>query len=125
MFGGHSANGLLSGTWAWDTVGWSQLSPATTPPALYGASMAYYNGPGTDQLLLFGGVGASGFTSGTWSWDGTNWSQLSPAQHPSARYEAAVAYDPASGQVVMFGGTGPSGALGSTWTWQVPKWRPS
>jgi hypothetical protein len=125
MFGGHSANGLLSGTWAWGSSGWSQLSPAMSPPALYGASMAYYNGPGADQVILFGGVGTSGFLSGTWAWDGTNWSQLHPPESPSARYEAAMAYDPASEQVVMFGGTGPSGVLGSTWTWQVPKWRPA
>ena len=127
LFGGHSANSLLSGTWAWDDSagGWSQLSPTTSPPASFGGSEGYYDGPGTDQLLLFGGVSSSGFLGDTWAWDGANWEKLTLSPSPSARYEAAMTYDPAADELVMFGGTGPNGALDDTWVWKVPQWRPS
>ena len=46
---------------------WTQLSPATSPPARYSASMAY--DPATGNMVLFGGIGSSGNTlSDTWSW---------------------------------------------------------
>jgi hypothetical protein len=125
MFGGHSATSYLAGTWAWGSSGWAQDSPTTSPPASYGGSAGYYGGPGTDQLILFGGVSASGYLAGTWAWDGSNWSQLSPAEHPSARYEAAMAYDSAADELVLFGGTGPNGPLNDTWAWKVPTWRPT
>ena len=133
LFGGHSADGCptgcLSGTREWAVVGgqltWASQSPTTSPPARYGASMAWYGGPGTQRLVLFGGVGASGYLGDTWAWDGSDWTKLDPAKSPSPRYEAASAYDQASQQLVLFGGTGTAGISASTWTWEVPKWYPA
>lgn len=129
LFGGHSADGLLAETRQWPVVNnsmtWSKLSPTTSPPASYGSSMGYYDGPGTDQVILFGGVSKSGFLGDTWAWDGSDWQKLTPYPAPSARYEAAMTYDSAADELVMFGGTGPNGALDDTWAWKLPKWRPS
>src|ERR1700733_10225066 len=42
----------LGDTWSWDGTPWTKLSPATSPTARYGASMAY--DPATEAMLLFG-----------------------------------------------------------------------
>jgi hypothetical protein len=100
---------------------WSQLSPATSPPARAFAAMAY--DAGTNQVVLFGGQGSTNNALGdTWTWNGTTWTQLSPATSPPARSSATMAYDPSSGQVVLFGGAGNSGLLGDTWTWNGTTW---
>ena len=95
---------------------WTQLSPATSPPARYSASMAY--DPATGNMVLFGGIGSSGNAlSDTWTWNGTTWTELSPATSPPARVGASMAYDPATGDMVLFGGIGSSDELLSdTWT---------
>ena len=72
---------------------WEQLSPATSPPARYSASMAYDSGTG--QLVLFGGTNnysGNGPLNDTWIWNGTMWTQLSPATSPPALYAASMAY---------------------------------
>ena len=128
LFGGCTANsncgstGLLGDTWTWDGSTWTQLSPATSPPAREDAAMAYDAANGT--IVLFGGSG-SGFTSlgDTWSWDGSTWTQLSPATSPSARYGASMTYGPATGTLVLFGGVNSSGLFfNDTWSWNGSAW---
>src|SRR5580698_2915361 len=80
--------------------------------------MAY--DPATGQLVLFGGEGNSGVLADTWTWDGSTWTELSPATSPSARDLASMAYDPGTGQLVLFGGEDSNGALADTWTWGLP-----
>jgi hypothetical protein len=47
----------------------------------------------------------------------------SSAGYPSARSNAAMAFDSTSGQAVMFGGTSASGStLADTWTWNGSSW---
>ena len=99
---------------------WTQLSPATSPPARYGASMAYDSATG--QMVLFGGIGNSGLVSDTWAWNGTTWTQLSLATSPSARYGASMAYDASTAQMVLFGGYDNSGYAGDTWAWNGTTW---
>jgi uncharacterized repeat protein (TIGR01451 family) len=77
--------------------------------------MAY--DPATGDMVLFGGGGNSGVLNDTWTWNGTTWTQLSPATSPPVRAGASMAYDPATGNMVLFGGLGNSGFLGDTWTW--------
>lgn len=136
MFGGHGPQSLSSETMLWDQFGWSPVTPVVTPPALYGASMAYYYylPPGAtyasdEEVILFGGTGTSGYLSGTWAWYmawfGSNWGKLNPPQHPSPRYGAAMVFDSSSDQLLLFGGTGPHGVLDDTWAWEVPTWYPA
>jgi hypothetical protein len=75
---------------------------------------------------MFGGFSsATGRLSDTWSWDGTNWTQLTPATSPGVLTVAwMAAYDPASKQVLLFGGdpgndNPPSAA---TWAWTGTTW---
>ncbi len=54
------------------------------------------------------------------------WTQQAPAASPSARQNAAMAYDAATGTVVLFGGfhnrLGDLLQLGDTWTWDGTTW---
>ena len=54
----------LGETWSWNGTTWTKLSPATSPAARYGASMAY--DPGTEAMLLFGDVYDGEFND-TWT----------------------------------------------------------
>jgi hypothetical protein len=113
----------LADTWAWDGSTWTEQSPATSPPARSGASMAYDAATGT--MVLFGGETMPGNdnSADTWTWDGSTWTEQSPATSPPARSGAPMAYDAATGTVVLFGGVGgPPGPpvwLRGTWTWSA------
>jgi hypothetical protein len=76
-----------------------------------------------NQIVLFGGCcdARDNFLNETWTWDGTNWTKQSPTNSPSARYDAAMAYDAAHSQVVLFGGVN-NGGLNDTWTWDGTNW---
>ncbi len=58
----------------------------------------------------------------TWVWDGTNWTEKTPVNSPSAREGATMAYDAAHGQVVLFGGDDAAGYLNDTWVWDGTNW---
>ena len=98
----------------------AQQAPATSPPGLYFASMAY--DAATRGVVLFGGESRRGLRSDTWTWDGTTWTKQTPATTPPARYEAAMDYDAATGTDVVFGGLGNNRTLADTWTWDGTTW---
>jgi Galactose oxidase, central domain len=120
----------VSQTWTWDGSDWTLQSPVQSPPPLLQASMAYDAATGT--VVLFGGDDEE--TDGpllddpspagqTWTWNGSNWTQQTPADSPSPRLEASMSYDPDQGQVVLFGGADGAGdVLADTWTWDGNDW---
>jgi hypothetical protein len=107
-------------------VNWLQLSPSTNPPGLSGYAMAY--DALREEVVLFGGQAYGGAVApaldDTWTWNGTTWTHLSPANSPPARYNAAMAYNTTAGQIILFGGWGcpGSGACGDTWIWNGKTW---
>jgi hypothetical protein len=118
--------GPLGQTWSWNGTTWTRLSPPASPPVRSGWSMAY--DPATATVLLFGGVGglsnqhaSTGAGSpvrvlgGTWSWNGTTWTKLSPGGSPEPSIGSSMAYDPATEVMLLFDGGG-FGALNKTWT---------
>jgi len=62
-------------------------------------------------VVLTGGKGDTIRTDNTWTWDGTNWTLLSPAFQVEALVGAGYAFDPAVQAVVVFGG------VAETWSW--------
>ncbi|MDQ6712191.1 MAG: kelch repeat-containing protein [Candidatus Dormibacteraeota bacterium] len=106
---------------------WSQrAATGSWPPALCLPSFAgdFWRG----QLVLFGGnrgTGAPG-PAETWTYDGTAWQKVTPAQSPPARYDAPMVFDPDKHRIVLFGGQGlgegQSGPLNDTWTWDGTAW---
>jgi hypothetical protein len=72
--------------------------------------------------VLFGGNGVSNYLQDTWEWDGTTWTQASPAHKPPAR-EGMLAYDPIRQRVVLFGGSAGTSVYDDTWEWDGVDWK--
>src|SRR5207249_2022981 len=77
LFGGTARHGALGDTWTWDGSTWTKQAPKTSPPARFGASMAY--DAATGNVVLFGSFSAPG---DTWTWDGWTWTTQAPARSP-------------------------------------------
>jgi hypothetical protein len=101
---------------------WTQALPAISPPPRDQLAMAQDSA--FQQAVLFGGCcDNSGNAFGdTWTWDGANWTQKSPAGNPPPRWGHAMAYDAAHGQVVLFGGINFPDVFGDTWVWDGTNW---
>jgi hypothetical protein len=126
LFGGGGANASgwtgLSDTWEWDGSNWTQLRPTTSPPARFGASMAWDTV--RQRLVLFGGWGAPPDRSlaDTWEWDGATWAQRTPTRSPPGHSSQAMASDPVHRRVVLFGGLPGSNPGPGTWEWDGSTW---
>jgi hypothetical protein len=63
---------------------WTQQTPAESPAVRQSASMAY--DPAIGKVVLFGGVNSNGGEAevfeDTWTYDGTTWTEQSPATSP-------------------------------------------
>jgi hypothetical protein len=123
LFGGCESCGgnfgLQGDTWQWDGKSWTQLHPAQSPPARFGAIAGTVAG----KIVLFGGESyAPTHFDDTWEWDGNNWSKASPSTSPSARVMASAAV--ANGKLLMFGGASGQSLqpLGDTWEWDGTNW---
>ena len=135
LFGGRGSSATpLNDTWAWDGC-WHQLhanGETGAPTARYGAAITYNGTAGHAEVLLFGGITASGYTNDTLAWDDTasagvgNWVTRASGGSsviPSPRGAMRMAYDDALGESVLFGGTnGGSHALGDTYVWDGTSW---
>ncbi|MFZ0665977.1 MAG: kelch repeat-containing protein, partial [Acidimicrobiales bacterium] len=77
----------------------------------------------TGQMILVGSVSGDEVLE-TWSWNGTNWTELSPSNSPSPRFGESLAYDGATDQLVLFGGQSPDGSTlyNDTWLWDGTDW---
>jgi hypothetical protein len=96
-------------------------SSALAPPAATAATLAW--DPKDLQAVLFGGLGAAGPLSTTWTFNGTWKNVTNPGDAPPPRYGAAMAFDNQSGSMVLFGGCGVTQCpLGDTWTFQSDGW---
>lgn len=119
LTGGNGDTIRTDNTWTWDGKNWAQQSPSTQVQALVSAGIAF--DPEMKSTIVFGGFGegSNQNMNQTWSWDGSNWVQLSPKKSPSVRDGLAMAYDPATHEVVMFGGEVrfQGKLLGDTWKW--------
>ncbi len=102
---------------------WVQAMPALSPPARTQHAMAYDSARAV--TLLFGGEVVGGtYVNDTWTWDGTNWAQLSPATSPSGRRAyGCMAFDSRRGVAVLFAGQGSNEQeLNDTWEWDGTSW---
>jgi hypothetical protein len=72
-------------------------------------------------IVLFGGASGSNLLADTWTWDGTEWTQVADTG-PAARSGHALAYDDARQRVVLFGGRIAANPLGNTWEWDGTEW---
>jgi len=124
LFGGIDTDGTpYNDTWTWDGAAWHPETPTINPPARNLASIAYDDALG--KIVMFGGrnpiVGGSATLHDTWTWDGSNWTQIFTATVPSKRGSAVMDYDAKTRQLIMFGGdTGNS--TNETWAFDGTNW---
>ena len=121
--GFHNLQGPFR-TWLWDGTAWSRPSPATSPSARGGAALTY--DVGRERVVMFGGrsIPGSVLLTDTWEWDGTTWSDVTPAT-PSPTSEAcSLAYDAAQARSLMTCWTYDVSYHGETWSWDGVAWSP-
>jgi uncharacterized protein (TIGR03437 family) len=114
------------GMWLWNGSNWTQPFPKKSPGPRFGCAMAYDSKH--MQVVLFGGQDAitNQYLGDTWLWDGSNWTQISPANSPRPRAQHTLVYDSFNQQMVFFGGTGnefqSKSVFHDTWTWDGSNW---
>jgi len=117
---GESAG--IAETWSWEGASWHELSPSRSPDARASTSLAL--DPTTGQLLLFGGyrvIEQPSAANDTWTWNGSNWNQLSPVTSPPGRSRATLGTWAAGRKVILRGGVvGPG--VGDAWAWDGTNW---
>lgn len=114
-------NTYLNDTWTWDGATWTKRTTTTLPPRL--AFGALVGDARSRRALMFGGVAqddaglAESSAGATWSWDGSNWTNLQPASAPGNLLNPSTAELP--GTVAIFGGQqdNPGRAVSDTWSW--------
>jgi hypothetical protein len=121
LFGGRNGAGdLFQDTWEWDGTRWWDVTPAGASPAPRMRHALVHDGL-RHRTVLFGGRNDAGdLFQDTWEWDGSTWTEVTPAgPSPSPRY-TAMAYDGLRGRTVLFGG---SDAPADTWEWDGSSWQ--
>jgi hypothetical protein len=98
---------------------WSQRFPANVLAPRAGHGLAFDEQ--RQVAVLFGGCDSIQCFGDTWTWDGSNWTQVATAG-PSPRNGFGMAYDRARGRVVLFGGGDGSRLFGDTWEWDGSAW---
>jgi hypothetical protein len=123
LFGGVVAGGSFgrpdNETWVFDGTSWTQLGPATNPPAMTAPALAFDARRGRMVLC---GTDANLQTFSTWEWDGVDWAPMAPAMVPPAR-STGLCYDSLRGKVVLFSGQRLPSPLRDTWEWDGVDWR--
>jgi len=78
FFGGLSGSEPTNETWLFAHGNWTNdTNPARSPPARWGAAMAYVNETGVQAVILFGGYGVARPLNDTWRFSAGQWSPVS------------------------------------------------
>ena len=113
-------------TWTYVGGTWTQVSTPVAPSPRVDPSMVYDAADG--YILLYGGgSGSPNYLSfnDTWTFNGVSWTELTPANHPSAGLFGSMIYDGATSKVVYYdSGEEYAGGpfLNDTWTFSAGAW---
>lgn len=122
MFGGAGLSSLLSDTWIWDGVQWTEVSLDAGPSARYGAGAV----TDCDGVFLYGGkVSADVYSPEQWVWINGAWVQLPTPDAdagPGGRADFPFAKINSTTTVIFGGEDGISSALQDTWIWNDTSW---
>jgi hypothetical protein len=120
MFGGDSGTTYLNDTWSFDGTTWTQIATQSAPPARAAAQMTYDSV--TQKVVLFGGFNGT-YLNDTWLWDGSTlqWTQATPAHHPTAVTGPMLFPDP-DGRADVFGGYDGHFYQLTMWQWNGSDW---
>lgn len=124
IFGGETGSRVpYDDLWELDGSAWSRITLDATPPARRYGALAYDESLG--RLVLFGGsqgTSAWVYLSDTWEYDGSAWTEMTPAVSPDPRHGHQMGWDPVADRLVLFGGMGNSGGMDDTWVYQNGEW---
>ncbi|MDE1820107.1 MAG: PKD domain-containing protein [Euryarchaeota archaeon] len=121
LYGGYNSSGLgmyYDDTWKYLAGSWTQLCLGCGPRDEYSS---FTFDTIDNYLVAFGGT-TGGPLQGTWKFSGGVWSTLGPASSPTARWGAAMAYDPVDHYVLLFGGYDGTTYDGDTWKFLGGQW---
>lgn len=125
-FGGvESIFSLGNETWEWNGSTWTRRTPANRPSARQRHALAF--DATSNRIVLFGGqsnLGANASVLGdTWTWDGSGWTQQTPATSPPARARHSMIASPAGDGVLLTGGADGATRMSGIWRWQGGNWQ--
>ena len=106
LLGGYTPSDgtIYNDTWSFSGGNWSQLEPATLPPARADANFAFF--PAIQGLVLNGGYNSHGAAySDTWWFRQGRWSNESAGASPGQRLLSGFALAPECDCLVLFGGS--------------------
>jgi hypothetical protein len=126
---GKAGDSPVSDTWTWDGSTWKELHPRHEPSLDYSWPPSMEYDPASRAVLLFGfkktpSEGLTNMTPQTWSWNGSDWTLLSPAASPT-QVGRLAAY---RGHVYLMAfGAGRIGGRYVTdlWRWDQTTWTPA
>ena len=127
LFGGDNLSVGFNDTWLLSGNRWTELNNGSHAPSPRFDTHLVFD-PVTGSLLLFGGLSSANLSAlnDTWEMSASGWSELQPADSPSARYSAGFTFDPNRGAPVLFGGVGGIGSifpsLNDTWEFVDGDW---
>jgi hypothetical protein len=128
VFGGtRGVQDSLANMQLWDGATWGSpvFPPDQEPSPRQGHAMVF--DAARSVAVLFGGHDANGVMNDTWEWDGTAWTQVTPAGAvPPARWGHTFVYDLVRGVSVLAGGctdiTCTAPPLNDLWEWNGTTW---
>ncbi len=139
LFGGADHRSL-GDSWVWQSDGWRPVVAGQVPLARHDPSIAY--DPDARELVLFGGVQATGEAGATlvpledtWVWNGAKWKACPQHAAPVCGIHSLMAFDPTRHQMLLVtqprprstGALRSKGAVGpprvQTWLRASGKWR--
>jgi hypothetical protein len=118
-YGGYDGHFYNLNMYRWTASGWVQLNPTTVPYAR--STAVVISDPPHNQVVLFGGLGSVN-PNNTWTWNGTDWTEVFPNTQPPLVYDSAGAFDPAIGHPILFGGGSGGQDIQDTWEWTGTDW---
>lgn len=109
LFGGYHSGSYRNDVWTWNGTEWTEVKVSGDKPN-HRSSFAMWYDPLAQKTILYGGWGRPHVNEkitrydDMWSFDGSRWTKLTPAQTPGARFGPQYTVHPESGRVLLFGG---------------------
>ena len=117
-----------SSTAEWDGTEWKTFSDLRTRPEERRLSHMVYDQQ-LKKTVLYGGYNVLGdYVNKTWTWNGSEWSEVKASKRPHYRALASMWYDPILRKTVLFGGIGRKDNEGrlerfnDMWSFDGSKW---
>jgi hypothetical protein len=113
----NGAHAYAAQTWTWNDneLAWRQQRPAHHPRLRTTVALAAHRASGALVLVDSGADPRSG-AGDTWTWNGTDWTELAGPQPAYDPLSARLLEDPVTGQLVL------TAQPDRTWTWDGVRW---